>query len=128
MIARLLEIKSAINATTPIDSQLREADWKNLKEIMEVLKPFKSAQKILEGDKYVTASLVAEAVKFIVGGFPGWPVFWNPLRTRGWISLFWMTLKSAGKEQMIPHGATLFSMVLAIIRREFIRPSWLQHS
>jgi hypothetical protein len=37
-------------------------DWANLKNLLTILKPFKDAQKFLEGEKYVTASFVAQAV------------------------------------------------------------------
>jgi len=70
MIARLLDLKLAIDALTAANElgscePLTPADWANLHDIMEVLKPFKEAQKLLEGDKYVTASWVAQAVHHI---------------------------------------------------------------
>ena len=34
--------------------------WNNLKNIMVFLKPFKDAQKMLEGENYVTAGFVVE--------------------------------------------------------------------
>ncbi|CAB9520830.1 zinc finger, BED-type containing 1 [Seminavis robusta] len=55
MIVRLLELKPAIQ-TMFIYNEL---------DITTVLKPFKDAQKMLEGDKYVTASWVVYSVKNI---------------------------------------------------------------
>jgi hypothetical protein len=70
MISRMLELKPVI-ILMMADNQLAKLepltaqDWENLHNITLVLKPFKFAQKILEGEKYVTASLVAQAVNFI---------------------------------------------------------------
>lgn len=70
MISRLIELKSAIDIMST-EGQLGTVDplfihdWAHLHDISLVLKPFKESQKLLEGDKYVTASLVAQALKFI---------------------------------------------------------------
>jgi hypothetical protein len=44
---------------------LTETDWKILRQVHQLLKPFKNAQKLLEGDKYVTLSLLPIAIKSI---------------------------------------------------------------
>ncbi|KAG7343760.1 hypothetical protein IV203_021768 [Nitzschia inconspicua] len=68
MVERLLELKEPIELMFA-DSQLggcermSDADWQNLKAVAVVLAPFKEAQKMLEGDCYVTASMVPFAVK-----------------------------------------------------------------
>lgn len=64
MIERILRLRHAIWAMGANDElgscqELIPRDWDNLSSIMVVLKPFKEAQKLLEGDKYVTASWVA---------------------------------------------------------------------
>ncbi|KAG7367552.1 hAT family C-terminal dimerization domain containing protein [Nitzschia inconspicua] len=72
MVERLLELKEPIDLMF-VDSQLGDcqrlegADWDNLKLVAELLKPFKEAQKMLEGDTYVTASMVPLAVKKLRG-------------------------------------------------------------
>jgi hypothetical protein len=42
-----------------------ETDWKVIMQVHELLKPFKDAQKLLEGEKYVTLSLLPSAIKAI---------------------------------------------------------------
>ena len=70
MIERLIVIKPAIDAMK-IDNQLggheplEPEDWQNLEVIKKVLKPFMDAMKMLEGDSYVTASWVPQAIKKI---------------------------------------------------------------
>ena len=70
MFEHLLEIKPAIGSMA-IDNQLGDCDplevqdWENLKVIKDVLEPFRDSQKLLEGDKYVTASWVPQAVNHI---------------------------------------------------------------
>ena len=70
MIERLLELKEALDFIgqrkefknmEPLDEQ----DWQVLVHITDVLKPFKDAQKLLEGQKYVTAGFVLQAVQLI---------------------------------------------------------------
>ena len=70
MIARLLELKPAIDlmaADNQLDSldPLTQNDWDNLHNISLVLKPFKDAQKLLEGERYVSSSWVIQAVNHI---------------------------------------------------------------
>ena len=69
-IDRLLYLRKAIttmHANSDIEKvdELSNSDWENLKEIVLVLKPFRDAQKYLEGQKYVNASLVCSAVNII---------------------------------------------------------------
>jgi hypothetical protein len=66
MIERLLHLKPAIDAMVA-DNQvgaygLEQRDWAILKDVMQVLAPFKFCQKQLEGDKYVTCSWVLPAI------------------------------------------------------------------
>ena len=71
-IERLLYLKTAIT-TMHTDSQMHSVeqltpnDWKRLQEIMRLLKPFKEAQKFLEGDHYVNGSLVSHVIYAIRG-------------------------------------------------------------
>ena len=63
MIDRILFLREAIQVLTiekSIDTEkcLTPQEWEELKEIHSVLEPFKKAQKVLEGDKYVTSSWV----------------------------------------------------------------------
>jgi len=44
---------------------LSKADWDTLDVLRKVLKPFRSAQELLEGNKYVTSSLVIYIVHFV---------------------------------------------------------------
>ena len=70
MIERLLKLKAAIDILGAAGDLgqcaiMTPADWDNLLNIMVVLQPFKEAQKLLEGEKYVTSSWVAMAVSLI---------------------------------------------------------------
>ena len=49
----------------PHQKCLSDRDWMSLKEIQSVLKPFSLAQRMSEGDKYVTLSLVCPVVCFL---------------------------------------------------------------
>jgi hypothetical protein len=44
---------------------LNETDWKILRQVRQLLKPFKNAQKLLEVEKFVTLSLLSIAIKSI---------------------------------------------------------------
>jgi zinc finger BED domain-containing protein 1 (E3 SUMO-protein ligase ZBED1) len=46
-------------------AKMEDADWDNINEIAQVLRPFREAMNTMEGSKYVTASSVAATVKFI---------------------------------------------------------------
>ena len=66
---RILHLREAIEAMhldreKPMGKvvEMNDDDWSCLKEIVGCLKPFRSAQKLLEGEKYVTASLVCPFV------------------------------------------------------------------
>jgi hypothetical protein len=67
MVQRLIELKTSVNLLH-VQNQLGKCvsltltDWANLKNLLKILKPFKDAQKFLEGEKYVTANFVAQAV------------------------------------------------------------------
>ena len=70
MIDRLLELRPAINlmgteghlGDCPL---LVNDDWSKLENMLKVLKPFKGAQKLLEGDSYVTSSWVPQAISHV---------------------------------------------------------------
>jgi hypothetical protein len=67
MIDRLLHLKPAFSAMQAdgklLESKcLAEDDWKILSQVHAALKPFKTAQKLLEGEKYVTVSWVPAMV------------------------------------------------------------------
>jgi hypothetical protein len=47
---------------------LSDDDWKYLREIGDVLKPFMKAQRMLEGEKYVTSSWVLETIQMLREG------------------------------------------------------------
>lgn len=70
MVQRLIELKASVNLLH-VQNQLGKCapldhtDWANLNNLLKILKPFKDAQKLLEGEKYVTASFVAGAVTTI---------------------------------------------------------------
>ena len=63
MLSRLVYLKPAINSLKA-DNQLKEEqclkedEWKIVELIIDILKPFKSAQKHLEGENYVTVSYI----------------------------------------------------------------------
>jgi hAT family dimerisation domain. len=71
MIERLLYLRPAIDAMTHdgmlgnVSPVLLGVDWGNLAEIRSVLIPFKNTQKFLEGEKYVTSSMVIPCLKDI---------------------------------------------------------------
>jgi hypothetical protein len=55
----------AVDNKLPDYILLNETDWKILRQVHQLLKPFKNAQKLLEGDKYVTLSFLPIAIKSI---------------------------------------------------------------
>jgi hypothetical protein len=72
MCERLLYLQPAL-AAMAVDKNklaylilLNETDWKKIRQAHQLLKPFKDAQKLLEGDKYVTLSLLPIAIKAII--------------------------------------------------------------
>jgi hypothetical protein len=70
MCERLIYLQAAL-AAMAVDGKLAESivlnetDWKVIMQVHELLKPFKDAQKLLEGEKYVTLSLLPSAIKAI---------------------------------------------------------------
>ncbi len=70
MCERLIYLQAAL-AAMAVDGKLAESivlnetDWKVIMQVHELLKPFKDAQKLLEGEKYVTRSLLPSAIKAI---------------------------------------------------------------
>ena len=63
MISRLLYLKPAMDCLKadnqiPNNLCLIDEEWSVIKDILSVLKPFKTAQKFLEGDKFVTISYI----------------------------------------------------------------------
>jgi hypothetical protein len=70
MIDRLLWLKVPISIMI-VSNQcpvLSNDDWKYLVEIRDVLHPFMKAQKMLEGEKYVTSSWVLETIQSLRRG------------------------------------------------------------
>jgi hypothetical protein len=55
----------AVDNKLPDYILLNEKDWKILRQVHQLLKPFKNAQKLLEGETYVTLSLLPIAIKCI---------------------------------------------------------------
>ena len=70
MCDHLIHLQAALAAMV-VDNQLpasillNETDWKIIMQVHQLLKPFMKAQKLLEGDKYVTLSLLPIAIKAI---------------------------------------------------------------
>jgi hypothetical protein len=70
MCERLLVLKQALQSVA-VDNQipaakiLTDTDWEVIELIHKVLKPFKSAQTVLKGEKYTTVSLVPTVIKAI---------------------------------------------------------------
>jgi len=61
MCERLLRLKVSIDfmeANRGLECNLTPSQWKNISVLCEVLRPFMAAQKCLEGQKYVTISLI----------------------------------------------------------------------
>jgi len=61
MVARLLQLKPALEllySTRKVKQKLAAAEWTVLEHVHLLLKPFMSVQKALEGEQYVTISLV----------------------------------------------------------------------
>jgi hypothetical protein len=68
MVERLLRLKDSLNfmaAGRMITNNLSAAQWNLLKQIEVTLEPFMLAQQILEGEKYVTLSLVPRIIVVI---------------------------------------------------------------
>ena len=72
MIERLLRHKPALlalfatsSANLEMERALSDYDWKVLELISSVLKPFRTAQRFLEGQKYVTSSSVPVMIAMI---------------------------------------------------------------
>lgn len=72
MIDRLIHLKpmivimaSRVDQKTLRELNLTEAQWSQVNDLSEILKPFWRAQQSLEGEKYVTLSLVPNQVKYI---------------------------------------------------------------
>jgi len=69
MLLRLLELKTYVdfvcsNNTTTL-TNLNAAQWKLAEDIKIILHPFMLAQKLLEGEKYVTLSLVPTIIECV---------------------------------------------------------------
>jgi hypothetical protein len=76
MCERLLRLKVYIELMTaqehiPAQYVLSESQWRKVKEVVTLLKPFMHAQKLLEGEKYVTASLVPPIISKIRSSLVG---------------------------------------------------------
>ena len=82
MIQRLLELKdSVVLCFSPMghcnvnedkkeacEWELTELQWKTLAHVVKVLEPFENGMRLLEGEKYVTASWVPFIVEMIRKG------------------------------------------------------------
>jgi hypothetical protein len=71
MCNRLLHLKNALRAlehdgAIPPDKILLSDNWDVFKKVSDLLLPFKLAQKLLEGEKYVTISWIPTALKGIL--------------------------------------------------------------
>ena len=62
-----------LKADNQISEQLalEDIEWKIIQQIISVLKPFKMAQKHLEGEKYVTMSYIPMMINFIENKLQG---------------------------------------------------------
>ena len=63
MCERLIHLQPALAAMAldnrlPESNLLNEMDWMTIMEVHKMLKPFKDSQELLEGDKYVTLSIL----------------------------------------------------------------------
>jgi hypothetical protein len=71
MCSRLLHLKNALRAlehdgAIPPDKIQSSDDWDVVKKVSDLLLPFKLAQQLLEGEKYVTISWIPTALKGIL--------------------------------------------------------------
>jgi hypothetical protein len=71
MCERLIHLQPALTAMA-VDNKppdyfilLNEIDWKILRQVHQLMKHFKNAQKLLKGKKYVTLSPLPIAIKSI---------------------------------------------------------------
>ena len=70
MCERLVYLKEALRAMA-LDNQippqkiLTDEDWEVIELVHKALKPFKSAMIVLEGENYVTVSLIPTVIKVI---------------------------------------------------------------
>ena len=76
MLDRLFYLKPAIEGLKadnqiPENLALEDMEWKIIQQIISVLKPFKMAQKHLEGEKYVTMSYIPMMINFIENKLQG---------------------------------------------------------
>ncbi|KAJ8968788.1 hypothetical protein NQ314_002096 [Rhamnusium bicolor] len=62
MLQRFIELEEAIKSTVAILEKelpiLTAGEWKTIKELCKILRPFEDATKTISGEKYCTASLV----------------------------------------------------------------------
>ena len=70
MLDRLVYLKPALTALVadnviPQEDILTPDEWHTITKIIDILKPFKTAQKYLEGEKYVTISWIPHMIKNI---------------------------------------------------------------
>jgi len=70
MCERLIHLQPALAAMAvdnklPAPILLNETDWKIIIQVHHLLQPFKDALELLEGDKYVTLSILPFAIKAI---------------------------------------------------------------
>ena len=67
MCERLLYLKQALGSMSgggdlPMQLLLSERDWTDIKSVVTILKPFRTSQQFLEGEKYVTSCYVLPTV------------------------------------------------------------------
>ena len=70
MCERLLRLKTyiAVMANEELITNLSDAQWALINDITSILRPFMTAQKVLEGEKYITISLVPSIISNIRKG------------------------------------------------------------
>jgi hypothetical protein len=57
-----IDTMSGVGQTNRITTNLREPQWDLVKDIVKILRPFMKAQQLLEGESYVTISLVPQVI------------------------------------------------------------------
>lgn len=73
MCSRLLRLKKyfemmVVQGTLPADQNLTADQWNIVAQISKLLEPFMEAQKVLEGEKYVTISMVPTIIMALRAG------------------------------------------------------------
>lgn len=64
-LLRLMKYFAVLETKHNFDGNLTLAEWGKVEQVLKILAPFKTAQKLLEGEKYVTISLYPLVIKGI---------------------------------------------------------------